>query len=164
MLNPEDLTQAAIRHAQAHAQRVLNGDLMVTAAAPNLDWDAHLMRHTHHQALTLWRKYGRFDIILDASGTLIGFIDHDKFLDPGDREMTREDAEAFIRKEAVVPESSRLESFSAAPAPEGPGRIWKAVFALAKPEPDYELLDVELNAAKRAVISVRPKRREGRNA
>lgn len=164
MLSTESLAQIAIRHTQAHAQRVLNGELLVTAEPPNVNWDAHLMRHTHHQALTIWRKYGKFDIILDSSKAMIGFIDHDKFLDPGDKDMAKEDAESFIRQEGVVPESSKLETFSSSPAPEGTGKIWKAVFALSAPQPDYELLDVELNAAKRAIISVRPKRREGRNA
>jgi hypothetical protein len=78
--------------------------------------------------------------------------------------MDKEDAESFIRQEGVVPPTSKLESFSSSPAPDGKGKIWKAVFALSAPQPDYELLDVELNAAKRAIISVRPKRREGRNA
>lgn len=164
MLTPDNLVQLAVRHTQAHAQRVLNGDFLVTTGGSNTRWDAHLMRHTHHQALTIWRKYGRFDIILDSSGKMIGFIDHDKFLEPGDGEMTQEAAEEFIRAEGVVPESARLETYTSSPGPEGRGKIWKAVFALARPEPDYELLDVELNAAKRAIISVRPKRREGRNA
>jgi hypothetical protein len=164
MLHPDDLAKSAVKLCQSHAQKVLNGDLTVTAAPPRREWDGHLMRTVHHQVLTIWRKYGRMEIILDGARNLIGFVDHDKYAEAGDRELSKDEAVSLVRKAGVIPAEARLESYASAPAPDGKGRIWKAVFALARPETEYELLDVEINAAKSAIISVRPMRREARNA
>lgn len=164
MKTGESLTQIAIRHTQAHAQRVVSGEIMVTAQPPHLRWDASLLRHTHQQALAIWRKYGTLDIILDSSGKLVGFIDPDKLTGIDNRELSALEAESLVREARAVPDNAKFESLGSFPAPTAPGKIWKAVFSLANPEPDYEILEVEINAAGRSLISVRPKRREGRNA
>ena len=49
--------------------------------------------------------------------------------------------------------------YKIAKPPSGQGKIGKAIFALARPEQEYDLLEVEINGAKRAVISVRPQAR-----
>jgi hypothetical protein len=161
MLSPEALSNLAVKHTQAHAQRALSGDMLVTAAPPNRAWDEYLLRTVHHQALTIWRKYGRFDIIIDGSHKLVGFVDYDKYEGPGDQELGQDEALALIRKAGVVPEDARLESYASIPPPSGSGRLWKAVFGLAAAESEYTLLEVEINAVKGAVVSVRPKRRGG---
>lgn len=161
MLNAADLPKLALKSCLDHARKRVNGDLIVTATGSHSGWDDFQMRHVYSQAMTIWRRYGQFDIIMDGSGAMVGFIDHGKYEDAGDEPMSREDALEMIRKAGVVPPSARLENYLLVTPKSGRGKVWKAVFALEKPAKDYALLDVEINSTKKTIISVRPKRRGG---
>ena len=161
MLNQARLSAQAVTDCLAHARTRVTGDLLATVNAQQQDWDGVQMRHIFTQTMTLWRRYGRFDIILTANGKLAGFVDHDKYAEPGSEPLAQANAEALIRQAGVVPTDAVMESYQAAIPPDGESRTWKAMFALKVPEKEYTLLEVEVNAAKRAVIAVRPRRREG---
>ncbi|MEO6094819.1 MAG: hypothetical protein ABIW76_03730 [Fibrobacteria bacterium] len=164
MLENQVLSELATKQCHAHAHRRVTGDLIVSTNSEQTDWDAFQATHFYTQSMTIWRRYARFDIIVDSKGGLVGFIDHEKYANPGDYVLGREQAEALIRDAGVVPASAKLEDYSSITPPAGAGKIWKAVFALARPETEYELLDVEINAALRTVVAVRPKRRGGARA
>lgn len=163
MLNAADLSKLALKSCLEHARKRIMGDLTVTATGSHTGWDEFQMRHVHSQAMTIWRRYGQLDIIMDETGALIGFIDHAKYQDAGSDALSREEALDMIRKAGAVPPSARLEEFKQVELTKGKGTVWKAVFALEKPAKDYALLDVEINGTKKTIISVRPKRREGKN-
>jgi hypothetical protein len=160
MLTTEQLKAKALDQCVKHARERLLGELSATAGNNLLEWDDFQMRSVFTQAMTLWRKYGRFDIIQNAAGTLIGFVDHDKYNEPGQSAPTRDDALALIQKAGVVPESARPVDYHAQESPLGGGVIGSFRFALARPEKEYDVLDVEVNGARQAVISVKPKRSE----
>jgi hypothetical protein len=161
MLDTIALSDQAMKNCLAHGRKRVQGDLIASINGRQQDWDGVQMRRVFTQSMTLWRRYGKFDVILDADAVLVGFIDHEKYKDPGDAELSREDAETWIRNAGVVPESAKLESFAPVSPPEGEGRLWKAVFALESPRKEYALLEVELNTALKAIACVRPMRREG---
>src|SRR6187402_2198727 len=115
------------------------GDLTVTTGGSLLERDGFQLRHAFTQALTLWRKYGRFDIIVNAAGSLIGFIDHDKYLEAGDAPLGERDAVDLVRREKLVPDSAGFVEYKIAKPPSGQGKIGKAIFALARPEQEYDL-------------------------
>lgn len=164
MLNAERLQAKAVEQCLNHAKERVMGDLTVTAGGSLLQRDGFQMRHTYTQALTIWRKYGRFDIIVNAAGNMIGFIDHDKYLEAGDLPLSEKEAVDLVRREKLVPESAGFVEYKIAKPPSGQGKIGKAIFALSRPEQEYDLLEVEINGAKRAVISVRPRRAGGKDA
>lgn len=161
MLNAADLSKLAIKACLEHARKRLTGEFTVTTTGSHSGWDEFQMRHVHSQAMTIWRRYGQLDIIMDEAGSLIGFIDHGKYQDAGEDPLSREEALEMIRKAGVVPVSARLEEYKAVVLKSGKGTVWKAVFAIEKPTKDYALLDVEINGTKKIIISVRPKRRGG---
>jgi hypothetical protein len=161
MLDNSFLSKEAMRQCLAHAQRRVVGDVIVSANKELVDWDGFQMTHVYTQSMTVWRRFGRIDIIVDSGGNLVGFIDHEKYRNPGDGILERDVAESLIREAGVVPVSAILEEYLSIKPPSGEGRIWKAVFALAFPLKDYELLDVEINPTGPAIIAVRPKRRGG---
>lgn len=162
MLDALALSDQALKNCLAHGRKRVQGDLIASINGRQQEWDGVQMRRVFTQAMTLWRRYGKFDVILDGEGGLVGFIDHDKYKDPSEAELARDDAEAMIRAAGVVPESAKLETYGPVKPPAGEGRLWKAAFALETPQREYALLEVEVNAALKAIASVRPMRREGR--
>jgi len=162
MLDTIALSEAAIKNCLAHGHKRVQGNLIASVNGRQQDWDGVQMRRIFTQSMTIWRRYGKIDMILDPSGAMIGFIDHDKYKEPGDGKLTQEEAEAWIREAGVVPETAKLESLLPGKSPSGEGSLWKAVFALEAPKKEYALLEVELNVAQKAIASVRPMRREGR--
>lgn len=161
MLDALALSDQALKNCLAHGRKRVQGDLIASINGRQQEWDGVQMRRVFTQSMTLWRRYGKMDVIVDGDGGLVGFIDHGKYQDPGEAELAREDAEALIRNAGVVPESAKLESYGPVKPKEGEGRLWKAVFALESPRRDYALLEVEVNGAQQSIASVRPMRREG---
>ncbi|MDQ3001374.1 MAG: hypothetical protein M3Y08_08950, partial [Fibrobacterota bacterium] len=149
MLNAADLSKLAIKSCLEHARKRVMGDLTITATGSHSEWNEHQMRHVHSQAMTIWRRYGQLDIIMNEKGKLVGFIDHAKYQDAGDEALSREEAMAMISKAGVVPSSARLEEFKQVELTKVKGTVWKAVFALEVPAKDYALLDVEINGTKK---------------
>lgn len=159
-MNVDQLKDKALNHCATHAKERLMGDLVVTAGNSLLERDDFQMRNVYTQAMIIWRKYGRIDIIQSETGALIGFVDHDKYLDVGAVWPTGEAALELVRKEGVVPESAKPYDYKTKESPNGTGKLGLYIFSLEKPEKEYDLLEVEINCAKQAIISVKPKRSE----
>lgn len=81
MIHRDILRQQAHDDCLKHIETLLNGDFMVELGPSEVQWSPVELRQVFEQQMVLWRRYGTFDVILDAEGRPVGFVDESQWLD-----------------------------------------------------------------------------------
>jgi hypothetical protein len=155
MVEEEKLAEAALEICRQHIAREFKDEMLTTVDSAAQNWDAGQMRNVFSQKMSVWRPYGKFEVILDATGIPVGFVDHDKYLQGGDAEMTGAEATALLRQYGLLTRSASLERFEehwASPQ----AREYHALFRRPGRSGGWEMVEVGFNPARRAIIWFRP--------
>ncbi len=160
MLTERELSDKATELCKEQAKKSLRGELLIETKSSELEWDKIQLRNIFEQFMTIWKKYGGFDVIIDSNGNIVGFIDHDKYVQSNDGDLTPDDINAIVADIDLVPDDARLVNTKIAEITPGT-RIYKVIYELHPPSSWYTHLDVEINPTRRAVIAVRPVTIEG---
>lgn len=141
-------TEACLAFVQEH----LNGEFLAEPIpAPEdaaLTWDPVELRYVADRSLVLWRRYGQFEVVLDAEDRVVGYVDHDKWEKCRWEPLTDAEALAIARTSGLLrPGLELVESRQ--------GEKGSLELRLEGQEP-AEGLRVSINPARRAVISVLP--------
>src|SRR5689334_16046269 len=79
----EALQKKAMEDCLAFAQQHLTGDFLAEPIPMKddvaLTWDPVALRYVADRSMVLWRHYGQFEVTLDASNRVVGYVDHDKW-------------------------------------------------------------------------------------
>ncbi|WP_224363351.1 hypothetical protein [Hyalangium versicolor] len=150
----ETLQKKAIEEGLAFAQQHLTGDFLAEPIAQSddaaLTWDPVELRYVADRSLVLWRRYGQFEVVLDAEDRVVGYVDHDKWEKCRWEPLTKEEALAIARNSGLLrPGLELVESR------EGEKGSLELLLAVPREEPSQGLR-VCINPARRAVISVLP--------
>lgn len=155
-MKPEkELEDMARSICEEHAARRIRAEILVEPGSARTKWDSFQLRHVFEQPFTIWRRAAAFDVILDAAGRMVGFVDHDKYVGSNEGSLTPEEAQAIVAALDVLPKGARLIDLKAARI-RPDIRVCQARYELAFPLPEYEAVDVEINPTRREVIAVRP--------
>jgi hypothetical protein len=148
----DTLQKKAIEDCLAFAQEHLNGDFRAepipVADDAALTWDPVELRYVADRSLVLWRRYGQFEVVLDADDRVVGYVDHDKWEKCRWEPLTDEEALSVARTSGLLrPGLKLVESRQ--------GEKGSLELLLEGTEPSVGLR-VCINPARRAVISILP--------
>lgn len=155
MLTREQLSSLAIDHCRDAASQRIKGELFIEANAAEVNWDALRLRNIFEQQMTIWRKYGRFEVIMDEVGDVVGFVDHDKYLKSVGGLLTEIEAHLLVKKAGVLPSAARLIRLREHKVDELI-RTFRATYVLAEALETHSQVEVEINSTTREIIAVRP--------
>lgn len=96
MIDPAQLSQTAHDNCLQHVTSLFEGEYAVQVLGNQTNWNPRELRQMFEQAMTVWRKYGEFEVILDEHDTPVGYIDHDKWTGCKWRELTPEQIKAIV--------------------------------------------------------------------
>lgn len=154
MLELDKLKGKAVAECLAHVEQHLEGtywiDPIPEPADESVSWDASLLRYVYDIAMVVWRRYGHFEVVLDADDRIVGYEDHDKWLECRWEPLTDEEALAIARASGLVRSAIRQVKST-----RGERDCLELMLELAAPE-GAERLQVRINPARRAIISILP--------
>jgi hypothetical protein len=158
MLDLEKLRKQAVDDCLAHVQKELEGQFHVEPIPEPpeecLSWDPALLRYAFDVGMDIGWRYGQFEVVLDAEDRVVGFVDHDKWLDCRWEPLTDEEALRIARSSGLLRQSVRK-----AESRQGEkGCLEMVLEVLGGKQPERML--VRINPARRAVISLLPEAAE----
>jgi hypothetical protein len=152
LLDRADLERRSADACRKHVEATLEGEYVVDALEPDLEWDPIALAHVFDQPMVVWRALAGFEVLLDAHDRPVGFVDEDKWLRCAWSELPQGEAVALARATGFVPPEVPLASIA-----RGERECLELLFA-APGKPGA--VRARLNPARQAVISVVPE--EGR--
>jgi hypothetical protein len=148
----DTLRKKAIEAGLAFAQEHLNGEFraepIAVADDAALTWDPVELRYVADRSLVLWRRYGQFEVVLDAEDRVVGYVDHDKWEKCRWEPLTDEEALSIARTSGLLRPGLRLVESRQ-------GEKGSLELRLEGAAPSAGLR-VCINPARRAVISILP--------
>lgn len=154
MVDLDTLQKKALADCLAFAGQQLTGDFHVEPVpVPDdeaLSWDPVELRYVVDQTAVLWRRYGQFEVVLDAEDRVVGYVDPDKWEKCRWEPLTDAEALSIARTSGLLRPGLRLVE-----SRKGEGDCLE----LRLEEPGRNAppgLVVCINPVRRAVISVLP--------
>lgn len=96
MIDVAKLSEVAHDACKKHVELLFDGEYHVEVLNQKSQWNPRELRQVFQQSMTVWRKYGDFDVILDADDTPVGYIDHDKWTDCTWRDLNSAQVKAIV--------------------------------------------------------------------
>ncbi|HYE75491.1 MAG TPA: hypothetical protein VEF04_19270 [Blastocatellia bacterium] len=155
MQSREQLTQIAIEHCRKAAAQNVKGELFIEVNDADQTWNPRELRHIYEQQMTVWRRYGEFEVIVDESGEMVGFIDHDKYNKSVGGVLSEAEAQALIKKAKLLPSDARFIKLQEHQIDQLK-RTFRATYALTDPLATHSQVEVEINSTTREIIALRP--------
>ena len=155
MLEKEELETLAKDRCGRHAKQVLNTPVEIAPEAQTQDWDSILLRTVFFQKLSLWRKYGAFDVITDANAAIVGYVDHDKLEGEGGGALSRDELSALFQSEPLIPRTASISDTQTFQHTTGL-QVQRALLTLRYPVAGMLKIEVLINAKRRAIAAIRP--------
>jgi hypothetical protein len=154
MVDLDTLQKKALADCLAFAEQQLSGDFhaepIPVPAEEALAWDPVELRYTVDAPVVLWRRYGQFEVVLDADDRVVGYVDHDKWQKCRWEPLTDGEALALVRESGLLRPALRLVE-----SRRGEGDCLELRLEEPGKNPGPALL-VRINPARRAVISILP--------
>jgi hypothetical protein len=154
MLELDKLKGKAVAECLAHVEQHLEGMYWIEPipepADESVSWDASLLRYVYDIAMVVWRRYGQFEVVLDADDKIVGYVDHDKWLECRWEPLADEEALAIARASGLVRSGIRKVKST-----RGERDCLELMLELVAPH-EAERLQVRINPARRAIISILP--------
>ncbi|MBN1208025.1 MAG: hypothetical protein JXB05_24385 [Myxococcaceae bacterium] len=154
MFDLKTLQKKAIADCLAFAQQHLSGDYLAEPIElppeQALVWDPVELRYAVDRSMVLWRRYGQFEVVLDADNRVVGYVDHDKWERCRWEPLTDAEALAIARASALLRPGLKLVE-----SRQGEKGCLELRLEPPGEEPSLGLL-VRINPARRAVISLLP--------
>jgi len=69
------LERTAVEECLEHVREVVPGEILVEPGEGVLEFDEEDLRHLFDQSLTVWRRFGEMEIVLDEEDRPVGFVD-----------------------------------------------------------------------------------------
>ncbi|HEX4951020.1 MAG TPA: hypothetical protein VFZ34_30455 [Blastocatellia bacterium] len=151
----ERLSSLAVDHCRDAASQRIKGEVFVEVNSSEVNWDSLKLRHVFEQQMTIWRKYGGFEVIMDEAGEVVGFVDHDKYLKSVGGILSEDDAKLLVKKARILPTEARLIRLREHKIDELM-RTFRATFVLPEAHETHSQVEVEINSTTRDIIAVRP--------
>jgi hypothetical protein len=159
MVELEKLERQAVADCLAHVKEHLEGEYHVEPIpeppAERLSWDSSLLRYTYDIGMELWWRFGQFEVVLDAEDQVVGYVDHDKWLDCRWEPLTEGEALQIARSSGLLRQG--LRTVESKQGEKGCLELLVEVLGGARPAH----VQVLINPARRAVISILPVPAEG---
>jgi hypothetical protein len=141
------LRAKAIEICIKHIETQLEGEYLIEPLDADLEWDPISLRHVYDQPMVIWRAFGAFEVILDAHNQPVGFVDEDKWLSCSWHDLPPARVEALARATGLVLPIMKLSK-----SLRGEKDCLEVVFE----DETAEIIRVQINPSREAVISVRP--------
>jgi hypothetical protein len=158
MLDLEKLRKQAADDCLAHVQKELEGQFHVEPIPEPpeecLSWDPVHLRYAFDVGMEIGWRYGQFEVVLDTEDRVVGYVDHDKWLDCRWEPLTGEEALRIARATGLLRQSLRV-----AESREGEKGCLELVLEVLGGR-EAERVFVRINPARRAVISLLPESAE----
>jgi len=74
LISIKDLDELAFEFCSLKVKQELKGDYLIDIDDSDVDWDPTFLRFLHDANLSIWKKLGEFEFILDDEDQPIGFI------------------------------------------------------------------------------------------
>lgn len=155
MLEKEELETLARDRCGAHAKQALNTPVEIVNDAQTQEWDPILLRTVFFQKMSMWRKYGAFDVITDANAAIVGFVDHDKLEGEGGGALSRDELSALFQSEPLIPRTASISDTQTFQHTSGL-EVQRALLNLRYPVAGTLKMEVLINAKRRAIAAIRP--------
>lgn len=155
MMAKEELEDLAREQCARHAQQAIKTPVEVSVDSQQQAWDPVLLRTRFFQQMSMWRNYGKFDVITDSNLAVVGYVDHDKLEGEGGGALSREELLALFQAEPLVPRTASLVEIGTVLQASGM-QVQRAVLNLRWPVAGLNKLEVLINAKRRAIASLRP--------
>jgi len=151
MLSKEQLQDRSREDCLRHARQDLTGELKVELGQADPHWSPVALREVFEQSMVIWRRIGRFEVLLDEDDVPVGFVDPDKWEDCRWRDLTEWDIRDLVGRTRLV-----RDGFAVRQAGRSRGDCLEAVLVEEPGDPNPKLLRVRINPSRRAVISLLP--------
>lgn len=149
------LEAIASDHCDSHAQEVLTSPVSISIDAQESAWDPIQLRTVFAQQMSLWRKYGSFEVIADSSLRIVGYVDGDKCEGEGGGALPREELLALFQSEPLIPRTASIIEIQSQRQTSGV-ELQRVLFSLRWPVGGLTKMEVLVNAKRRAIAAVRP--------
>lgn len=151
MIEHEELRQRAHDGCQQHVAATLEGEFEIEMGEAASFWDDHELRHVFEQHMVIWRRFGTFDVWLDAEDRPVGYAD------PGQWEgcewalLTHDDIHDIRQQVALTLPETAIEKAEQ-------GKEGSLVVTLRESGTlrDPGRWQIQINPARRSIISVSP--------
>ena len=155
----DTLQKKAIADCLAFAEQHLSGDYRAEPIplpdAEALSWEPIELRYVVDRSVVLWRRYGQFEVVLDADDRVVGYVDPDKWEKCRWEPLTEGEALSIARATGLVGPGLQVVSSQQ-------GEKGCLELRLEAPKADAAPgLQVRINPARRAVISILPAEEAG---
>jgi hypothetical protein len=161
MKTHDEVEQEALRIARTIAERELGHEVHLEVEHTARERHGTLFRTFQDHLLSVWKTFSHVDVIVDASGRVRGYVDHEAYREAADApgELPEGDLERLVADEEVLPPRSRLVERRWDAGPEG-GYIL-VVEVESGVEPSIKRYRVDVNPTRRTICAVRPLEEEG---
>jgi hypothetical protein len=154
MLDLDKLQKQAVTDCLEHVKEHLEGEFHVEPIPEPpeecLSWESSLLRYVYDVGLEVWWRCGQFEVVLDAQDQVVGYVDHDKWLECRWEPLTDEEALRIARSSGLLRQG--LRKLDARQGEKGCLELLVEVLQGQK----AEQVQVRINPARKAVISILP--------
>jgi len=151
MLSKEELQDKARADCLAHVRTIVADDLKVQPDEPRSRWRPSQLREVFTQAIVLWRRFGRFEVLLDDRDAPVGFVDPDKWEHCSWRQLSEWEIRELVRRTHLLREALAVEDVCC-----GEQNCLEAVIVEDPAGERPRRFRVKINPSRRAVISLLP--------
>ena len=154
-MSRDELEAAAEAYCRLQAREVIRGEFDVEATRSEETTDAATGRREFRESLDLWKTFSEIVVITAPGDRIVGYVDRDKYSGLVPTQATPAELLAIAATEPLVPLDATVVDIGKSLDPRAPD-AHRVLFALPAAEPTHTHLEVEINAARRAIIAVRP--------
>lgn len=155
MLEKDELETLARDRCAAHAKQAVKVPVEIAVDAQTQEWDPTLLRTVFFQKMSMWRKYGAFDVITDANAAIVGYVDHDKLEGEGGGALSRDELAVLFQSEPLIPRTAAISNTETFQHTTGL-QVQRALLSLRWPVAGMLKMEVLINAKRKAIAAVRP--------
>lgn len=149
MLIPDTtLREKALEDCRQHLKKIIPDDIVVALMDAETQWSAVQLRHVFEQAMAVWRRLGDLEIILNRNGQAVGFVNEANWRDCQWQRLSEQEVAALVKQTGMI-----RKGFSVEKVLKGDRNCLEA-FVIE--HPDKERYKVQINPARRTIISLQP--------